>query len=468
MNITDCRNDEVCYARADGTSSGKVKYTVGCTRDMSAQREDATFCTNMCLENLCNLNHCNIPISPKGGKVRPPRCMSCELISSPDTCTNLVQCNENEICYIREVVVYGNKRFRMGCMSTIHCTRSTPDSINPGIIVGKRSNVAHNTSTACSVCCDKDNCNTVACEHHTSSVGTIYALQMFGDPSCFNKNEDSCASFGMLDTNACVKVPKVDQLCPKTCGLCGHYGWSQWHDWSDCSKTCSQGTAVRRRDCLYQVHVAHAQNCTGISIETKTCSDRLCLHEGVWSNWGSWGQCSSTCSYATKSRVRYCSGSGQIHGNLFCPGDHFDISQCNLLDCPVCPSSSWVYKRPSCYLFIRQKMTFDAAQKTCHGRNASLVHVQSTVENSFVVSYLKSHNDSDTGWWLGMTDSVTEGNWEWSDLNQKVNFTFWNDKQPDNDGAYGAENCAVFLAEFQYKWNDIACNRTYNVICKRT
>jgi hypothetical protein len=46
---------------------------------------------------------------------------------------------------------------------------------------------------------------------------------MFGEPSCFNKNEDSCASFGMLDTNACVKVPKVDQLCPKTCGLCGKY-----------------------------------------------------------------------------------------------------------------------------------------------------------------------------------------------------------------------------------------------------
>ncbi|XP_060551722.1 uncharacterized protein LOC132713240 [Ruditapes philippinarum] len=61
MNITDCGNNEVCYARADGTSTGNVKYTVGCTRDMSAQREDPTFCANVCMDNLCNLDHCNIP-----------------------------------------------------------------------------------------------------------------------------------------------------------------------------------------------------------------------------------------------------------------------------------------------------------------------------------------------------------------------------------------------------------------------
>jgi hypothetical protein len=43
-------------------------------------------------------------------------------------------------------------------------------------------------------------------------------------------------------------------------------------------------------------------------------------------------------------------------------------------------------------LYINEIIVCFIFKKTCHGRNASLVHVQSTVENSFVVSYLKSHN----------------------------------------------------------------------------
>ncbi|XP_060551705.1 A disintegrin and metalloproteinase with thrombospondin motifs adt-2-like isoform X2 [Ruditapes philippinarum] len=355
----------------------------------------------------------------------------------------------------------------MGCMNTMHCARSTPISVNPGTIVGKRSTV-DNTSTTCAVCCDKDNCNTVACEHNTtSSVGTLHTLKMFNG-TCANNNDDSCAAFGLLDSDACVKLPKVDELCPKTCGLCGHFGWAQWNDWSACSKTCSQGTTTRRRDCLHQITAAHVQTCTGVAVETKSCSDGLCLHEGVWSNWGSWGQCSRTCSNGTKTRVRHCSGSGQIHGSIFCSGDHFEIAHCNLRTCPICPSSSWVEHRPSCYLFTRQQMTFAAAQTYCHTRNASLVHVQSTTENSFIVSYLKSHfgSGSNAGWWLGMTDSVTEGKWQWTDLNQQVNFTYWDGGQPDNAGIDGEEDCAIFLAKFQYKWNDVGCKEQYNVICK--
>lgn len=58
------------------------------------------------------------------------------------------------------------------------------------------------------------------------------------------------------------------------------------------------------------------------------------LDEGIWSHWGAWGRCSLTCASGTKSRVRYCTGNDQIHGGLFCPGDHFETATCNTQACP--------------------------------------------------------------------------------------------------------------------------------------
>ena len=46
---------------------------------------------------------------------------------------------------------------------------------------------------------------------------------MIGDHSCNDRNTDSCLAFGTLDEDACTKLAKVDELCPKTCGLCGKY-----------------------------------------------------------------------------------------------------------------------------------------------------------------------------------------------------------------------------------------------------
>ena len=55
------------------------------------------------------------------------------------------------------------------------------------------------------------------------AIGTIYSLKMIGDQSCYDRNTDSCVAFGTLDEDACTKLAKVDELCPKTCGLCGRY-----------------------------------------------------------------------------------------------------------------------------------------------------------------------------------------------------------------------------------------------------
>jgi len=60
--------------------------------------------------------------------------------------------------------------------------------------------------------------------------------------------------------------------------------------------------------------------------------------------------------------------------------------------------------------------------------------------------------------WIGLTDRVTEGYFEWLDESD-VNYTYWERGQPDNSG--GDENC-VHMGYYGTGWNDQGCERTTN------
>jgi hypothetical protein len=54
-----------------------------------------------------------------------------------------------------------------------------------------------------------------------------HQLNLIGDPdTCMDTNTDACSAFGTLDSEACLTLPKVDEMCPKTCGICGTFGHS--------------------------------------------------------------------------------------------------------------------------------------------------------------------------------------------------------------------------------------------------
>lgn len=58
----------------------------------------------------------------------------------------------------------------------------------------------------------------------SSASGLSHDLLLLEDnDTCVDENEDACAVFGTLDSNACTAIPKVDYMCPKTCGICGKY-----------------------------------------------------------------------------------------------------------------------------------------------------------------------------------------------------------------------------------------------------
>ncbi|CAB1327011.1 unnamed protein product, partial [Coregonus sp. 'balchen'] len=68
--------------------------------------------------------------------------------------------------------------------------------------------------------------------------------------------------------------------------------------------------------------------------------------------------------------------------------------------------------------------------------------------------------------WIGLTDSVTEGTWKWVDVTPLTTPRYWYDKQPDNAGPTGDEDCVeIHKDQCPLKaWNDLSCDSKLNWI----
>ncbi|XP_060607659.1 hemicentin-1-like isoform X2 [Ruditapes philippinarum] len=343
MNAVECTGREECFTRADGFINGSVLYTAGCTYDMvPVGQRSQTFCSEVCNEDLCNLDNCQLPVSPRGNISRPPRCLSCDLIDDPAQCKNLVQCQSDEMCFIRKVVIYGNTRYRLGCMNLQHCSAAPKQSSPSPAFVGKRSD---GTDSSCSLCCSEDHCNFKSCGSQRISVSDdhIYDLHLLRDErTCIDFNPTACAAFGSLNKEACKAIADVDNLCPASCGMCGHYGWSEWGEWSVCSQSCDDGTSVRYRICIHQLDAASNQTCVGTGNEMRNCSIEPCAVNGQWSDWSEWGNCSVTCENGTHTRHRQCINPAPQHGGMNCTGNDLEIEECSEQPCPV--DGEWCWK----------------------------------------------------------------------------------------------------------------------------
>ncbi|XP_018429260.1 PREDICTED: properdin-like [Nanorana parkeri] len=89
--------------------------------------------------------------------------------------------------------------------------------------------------------------------------------------------------------------------------------WSEWGDWPTCVRlakeniTCKSkaGTQSRKRTCIGTS--PDGKWCEGDYRESRSCYDiENCPLKGVWSEWTSWGLCSSPCGWAERTRHREC------------------------------------------------------------------------------------------------------------------------------------------------------------------
>lgn len=90
----------------------------------------------------------------------------------------------------------------------------------------------------------------------------------------------------------------------------------------------------------------------------------------------------------------------------------------------------------SCYKLITTTETWSNAEAYCVNQHSGvLVKIESIEENDFIkTQFLTGQSD----YWIGLSDSVIEGQWKWRDNSELTGFTNWRSGKPN--GSNG-ENC---------------------------
>jgi len=101
--------------------------------------------------------------------------------------------------------------------------------------------------------------------------------------------------------------------------------------------------------------------------------------------------------------------------------------------------------------------------------NSSLVKIESAEENEFIKS--KYLTEESGHYWIGLSDSVDEGNWKWSDGTELTGYRNWARGQP-NDWNNNQDCVEIRKGRHADKnnydgdWQDRACSVNQGYICE--
>lgn len=65
---------------------------------------------------------------------------------------------------------------------------------------------------------------------------------------------------------------------------------------------------------------------------------------------------------------------------------------------------------------------------------------------------------------IGAHDIIQEGTWRWISDDTIVDFTNWDNNQPNN---YNNQDCAELLKYDSYRWNDGSCTSLLQYVCEK-
>jgi hypothetical protein len=109
------------------------------------------------------------------------------------------------------------------------------------------------------------------------------------------------------------------------------------------------------------------------------------------------------------------------------------------------------------YLFVRSARSWWEAKAICEALGYGLVTVNDATEEGWLHGFEGPHP-----WWLGYSDTQTEGVWRWS--HGSSSFTNWAAPQPDN--YMNSEDCGHDNSSGRGGWNDLACETALYFICE--
>ncbi|XP_054911171.1 C-type lectin domain family 4 member E-like [Poeciliopsis prolifica] len=151
--------------------------------------------------------------------------------------------------------------------------------------------------------------------------------------------------------------------------------------------------------------------------------------------------------------------------------------------CPTCPpppkaksltclkcETGWEPHGGNCYYFSSTKSSWTDSRRFCINRGSDLVKIDSREEQMFLEVRLRGlMEDDEDKFWIGLTDSKTEGKWLWMDGSPlDKSLSFWSLKEPDN---WRNEDC-VRMGERGGThdlrcWFDKDCNVAHKSICEK-
>ncbi len=269
--------------------------------------------------------------------------------------------------------------------------------------------------------CTDDWCYEGACTHEINN------------PNCC---QPSCDIGEMCVEGECVCAP----LClGKNCGPNGCGG--------DCGE-CDEGY-----ECSSQGVCTCIPVCEGL-----ICGDDSCG--------GSCGECAEhhecvegACVCVPDCEGKNCGtdGCGGICGT--CEGVmECSAGTCQFLcsGCPQLNGCQRVLYGSHAYYLCSEARKWDKAESFCKDSGTYFVTMNDQGENDFLKSQISGTM------WIGLWQNWL-GEWKWSN-DEGVNFTFWDDGQPDNGGFLGGEDCTQLKANG--RWNDDQCKGSFPFICE--
>ncbi|CAC5399051.1 unnamed protein product [Mytilus coruscus] len=123
------------------------------------------------------------------------------------------------------------------------------------------------------------------------------------------------------------------------------------------------------------------------------------------------------------------------------------------------------------FFYLADALSWFDAQAYCNSFGMRLATVGSSNENEF----LKSVTNRLSGIWLGGSDLLTEGNWNWDKPSRKITYFDWGRvyfPQPDNLSSDPSDgDCLIYSPcdpyGTKYQWADQGCRIPYPFLCER-